>query len=207
MESGFAPWETSWHQALYGPEGFYRRPEGPAGHFSTSVGGVPHAASVMASAVVALARRHDLRTIVDLGAARGAFITAVHRLGPGMRCVGVDVVDRPHDLSEEIEWMISPGGAELPRDLSALKDTLVFAHEWLDVVPTPVAERDASGRWRHQHVDPGTGRTHLGDAVCGAQEQWLRRWTSTARVAEVGLSRDHALADLVDRVEDGLVVA
>ncbi|MGB3762128.1 MAG: SAM-dependent methyltransferase [Ornithinimicrobium sp.] len=207
MESGFVPWDTAWHQALYGPEGFYRRPEGPTGHFSTSVGGVPHAPSVMASAVVALARRHDLGTVVDVGAARGDFITAVHRLGPDLRCVGVDIVDRPRDLSQEIEWVISPGGAELPPQISALEGTLVFAHEWLDVVPTAVAQRDASGRWHQQHVDPATGRTHLGEALAGAQEQWLQRWARRARVTEVGLNRDHALADLVDRVDDGLVVA
>ncbi|MEU1025014.1 hypothetical protein ABZ366_23525, partial [Streptomyces sp. NPDC005904] len=30
-------WREAAETALYGPEGFYRRPEGPAGHFRTSV--------------------------------------------------------------------------------------------------------------------------------------------------------------------------
>ena len=29
-------WEAAWRDALYGPVGFYRRPEGPAGHFRTA---------------------------------------------------------------------------------------------------------------------------------------------------------------------------
>ncbi len=207
MPSSFVPWDHAWHQALYGPQGFYRRPEGPAGHFSTSVDGIPHAPSVMASAVLALARRYDLETIVDLGAARGEFINEVKRIGPGMRYVGVDVVDRPRDLAQEIEWVVSPGGAELPRELSSLRGTLVFAHEWLDVVPTAVAQRDTSDRWRQQQVDLATGRTQLGGAVSSAQAQWLQRWAASARVAEVGLSRERALMDLVDRVEDGVVLA
>ena len=28
-------WREAWHQALYGPSGFYRAPSGPAGHFTT----------------------------------------------------------------------------------------------------------------------------------------------------------------------------
>jgi hypothetical protein len=30
------PWEQAWDEALFGPNGFYRRPEGPAAHFRTA---------------------------------------------------------------------------------------------------------------------------------------------------------------------------
>ena len=33
------PWREAWHDALYGPHGFYRGPPGPAGHFTTSTHG------------------------------------------------------------------------------------------------------------------------------------------------------------------------
>ncbi len=212
MDSGCLPWDVAWHAALYGPRGFYRRAEGPAGHFSTSVGGIPHAPAVMATAVVTLARQYGLDTIIDIGAARGDFITAIHHVAPGMRCVGVDVVDRPENLANEIGWILSPGGSKLPREVSGLRATLVFAHEWLDVVPTTVAQRDASSQWRRQHVEVGTGDTRLGEPVSGAELAWLERWVAQtevteARVVEMGLSRDQALVDLIDRVEHGLVVA
>ena len=40
------PWSrprgrTAWQHALYGPDGFYRQPVGPAGHFATSTQGGP----------------------------------------------------------------------------------------------------------------------------------------------------------------------
>lgn len=222
VNAEFLPWDVAWHEALYGTDGFYRRSEGPAGHFSTSVGGIPHAPSVMAAAVVGLARRHQLDTIIDIGAARGEFITTVHALDPGMRCVGIDVVDRPHDLSDDIDWVLSPGGSALPAQLTGLRATLVLAHEWLDVVPTTVAERDNSGRWCRVHVEISTGAAQRGEPVTGAELAWLERWASQVgavepaeagvhahrvRIVEVGLRRDAAFADLVDRVEHGVVVA
>ncbi len=54
------PWEVAWQDALYGHRGFYRRTEGPGGHFATSAQGLPHGTALLASAVVALARRHRL---------------------------------------------------------------------------------------------------------------------------------------------------
>ena len=37
----YLPWEQAWAEALYGPRGFYRRPEGPAGHFRTAAHAAP----------------------------------------------------------------------------------------------------------------------------------------------------------------------
>lgn len=217
------PWRQAWQDALYGPQGFYRTPEGPAGHFATSVAGIPHADAVMARAITTLARRHGLGTIVDLAAGRGSFTAAMAQAAPELSFVGVDIVDRPSDLPESIDWLVSPGGPALPAELLALTSTLIVAHEWLDVVPTTVAQRDTimnnSGTtgnhdvnnkdvWREVLVSPSTGEQGLGGKIQGSELEWLQTWVDPdTEVAEVGLSRDRAFADLMSRVDDGLVLA
>ncbi|MFE6778739.1 SAM-dependent methyltransferase [Streptomyces sp. NPDC057702] len=69
-------------RALYGPGGFYHRPEGPAGHFRTSV----HASPLYARAVATLLTRVDAAlghpvelALLDLGAGRGELLTGVLR--------------------------------------------------------------------------------------------------------------------------------
>ncbi|MGB8940477.1 MAG: hypothetical protein WCD21_09620, partial [Streptomyces sp.] len=66
--------------ALYGPDGFYLRPEGPAGHFRTSV----HVSPLFAGAVARLLCRVDEAldhpdelAFVDLGAGRGELTAGV----------------------------------------------------------------------------------------------------------------------------------
>ncbi|TGA91604.1 hypothetical protein E4099_28155, partial [Streptomyces palmae] len=78
--SGWIGWRTATEQALYGPGGFFRRPEGPAGHFRTSV----HASARYAEAVAELLRRVDTAlgrpaelALVDIGAGRGELLTGV----------------------------------------------------------------------------------------------------------------------------------
>ena len=70
------PWEVAWGEALYGPDGFYRREVGPAGHFTTSAHGPLGAA--FASALLTLAAREGLGTIVDFGAGRGELLGHLH---------------------------------------------------------------------------------------------------------------------------------
>jgi SAM-dependent MidA family methyltransferase len=209
MDQGLrsVPWEVAWQEALYGPCGFYRRPEGPAGHFATSAQGLPHGTALLASAVVALARRHRLAHVVDVGAGRGELATAVSRLLPALRVTAVDVVDRPPGVAPSVGWVRSPGGAALPASLTGLRGALVVAHEWLDVVPCTVVTRD-DGVWRVLTVDPTTGQESPGGPPTHDQAAWLDRWmVPSARRAEVGLARDLAWADLVSRVETGMVVA
>ncbi len=203
------PWGQAWHEALYGRRGFYRAPEGPAGHFATSVAGIPHADVVMARAITTLARRHEVHTIVDLAAGRGEFTRAMAHAAPELSFVGVDIVDRPHGLPEGIGWMVSPGGASLPQGLTGLTSTLVVAHEWLDVVPTTVAQRDHDDHvWREVLVRPSDGEQSQGQAIGGPELDWLQAWVGPdINVAEVGLSRDRAFADVVSRVVNGLVLA
>lgn len=66
-------WLRATERALYGPGGFYLRPEGPAAHFRTSV----HASPLFAAAVARLLAEvaEELGTsevdLVDVGAGRG----------------------------------------------------------------------------------------------------------------------------------------
>ena len=135
---------------------------------------------------------------------------SVHGEGGGRtRVVGVDVVDRPPGLDADIDWVRSPGGPDLPDGLRGLTNALVVAHEWLDVVPCTIAEVDDDGTLREVLVDPATGEESAGPAVEPADRLWAEQhWAATApgdRV-EVGRSRDAAWADLVARVDTGLVV-
>ncbi|HKJ11256.1 MAG TPA: SAM-dependent methyltransferase [Ornithinimicrobium sp.] len=197
------PWPRAWQQALYGPHGFYRRRDGPAGHFSTSVAGIPHAGAVMARALAALATRLGRTTVVDLGAGRGELIAHLARAAPHLRAVGVDVVAAPPDLPASVQWWVSPGGEDLPPELDGLTGALVVAHEWLDVVPTTVARRDLFGVWRAGHVNVSTGEESWPHPVREEERAWLEAWADAdTEIAEVGLARERALAALRRSVRD-----
>lgn len=204
------PWSDAWHRALYGVDGFYRDPGGPAAHFATSAQGTPGAGVVFARAVVQLARQRGLSSFVDVGCGRGELLSAVHELAPELRCLGVDVCPRPA-LDPDIEWLTSPGGARLPDDLAGLDGALVLANEWLDVVPCTVAEWDADRQLREVLVSPLTGQERLGPHLKGASLAWCQRyWPETTRPhdrVEVGLTRDDAWADLLARLRSGVAVA
>lgn len=89
------PWQQAWQQALYGPGGFYLRPEGPAGHFRTAC----HAgAAVLAPALIRLATEAGCTAVVDVGAGRGELLTALAALGPAT----AGVIDLPDDLPPDL---------------------------------------------------------------------------------------------------------
>ena len=169
---------------------------------------------------------HPVRVVVDLGAGRGELAThliaALEHSGsryavapprdesPRPRVVAVDVVDRPEGLDEHVEWLRSPGGAGLPPELTDLRDALVVAHEWLDVVPCTVAEVDADGTPREVLVDPTSGEECLGGSLTAADRRWVDTHWPTTRPGdriEVGRARDEAWSDLVSRVASGTLVA
>ncbi|MBV1941559.1 SAM-dependent methyltransferase [Streptomyces sp. BV286] len=224
-------WRAATEDALYGPRGFYRRPEGPAGHFRTSV----HASPLFARAVArllglvdeALAHPAEL-AFVDMGAGRGELVTGVLRALPAdvaarVRGYAVERAARPAGLDHRIEWLPEP-----PPGVTGL----MFANEWLDNVPLDVAEVDAHGVPRLVLVGPD-GTECLGGPVRGADAAWLRRWwplTGTADDpapaerpapeglfagdspseglrAEIGLPRDTAWASAVAGLGRGLAVA
>jgi hypothetical protein len=187
-------WREAWSEALYGPDGFFRR-ERAGDHFRTSA----HASGLFAQAVLALVRRTGLTAVTDVGAGGGELLTALQTLAPGrLDLLGIDLAPRPPGLPAEIGWHDALGG-EL--------DGLVIANEWLDNIPCDVVEADLDGAVRYVHVDPGTGEEALGEEC---HEQWLRRWwplSGTGARAEIGSARDRAWADVVRRLRHGLAVA
>ncbi len=204
------PWREAWHEALYGPRGFYRGVEGPAGHFTTSTHG-PLGAQ-LAEALGHLADREGVHQVVDVGCGRGELLTHLALQRPDLRLTGVDVVPRPANLPDAVAWWRSPGGGDLPAVLTDLDDVLVVAHEWLDVVPCTVAEVVGPGRLAVVLVDPRTGEESAGGALTDDELGWCaRHWPVGdlpvgARV-EVGLARDVAWRDLVSRVRAGTLLA
>ncbi|MEU6015157.1 SAM-dependent methyltransferase [Streptomyces sp. NPDC047515] len=210
MTDEWRGWQEAAEAALYGDGGFYRSPEGPAGHFRTSV----HASSLFASAVARLLVRtaRELGTgsvdLVDLGAGRGELLTGVLAAlpaagagGPDVRAYAVELAARPAGLDPRITWCAEP-----PRGTHGL----LFANEWLDNVPTEVAETDADGVDRYVLVRTADGAERLGEPVTGADAEWLRRWWPSAGPgsrAEIGRPRDEAWARAVSSLAGGLAVA
>ena len=216
---GWRPWREAWWAALYGEHGFYRRGEGPAGHFSTSATAGGGVAEEFARALWRLAADHGCTTIVDVGAGRGELLRALSlspwrpagRHAAPTELIGVDVVDRPAGLPGQIDWLTAAGGAQLPEQLTGLRATLVVANEWLDVVPVDLLEVDLAGRLRVVEVD-AVGTERLGDPPDEATLAWCEQWWPVTDAepgtrVEVGASRDRAWADLVGRVDTGLCLA
>ncbi|MEU2439165.1 SAM-dependent methyltransferase [Streptomyces rubradiris] len=202
-------WRAAAGTALYGPGGFYRRPEGPAGHFRTSV----HASPLFARAVARLLCRVDaalgrpaVLDFVDMGAGRGELARGVLAALPAevaarTRAYAVEIAERPAGLDERIVWR-----GEIPDEVTGL----LFANEWLDNVPVDVVEVDAAGVPRLVLV-ARDGSERLGEPVTGAAADWLARWwplpAEEGLRAEVGLPRDEAWASAVARLARGLAVA
>lgn len=210
MTDDWHGWQEAAETALYGDGGFYRSPEGPAGHFRTSV----HASPLFAAAVARLLVRTavELGTgavdLVDLGAGRGELLTgvlaalpAVGGDGLAVRAYAVELAARPCGLDPRVEWCATP-----PQGVRGL----LFANEWLDNVPTPVAETDPAGVDRYVLVRPSDGTERLGEPVSGADARWLSRWWPSAGPgsrAEIGRPRDEAWARAVSTLSGGLAVA
>ncbi|MEY9859094.1 SAM-dependent MidA family methyltransferase [Catenulispora sp. GAS73] len=224
-------WRAAMDQALYGPDGFYRRPgAGPAAHFRTSAHN-----PVFAEAVGRLLLRVDRRLgaperldFVDMAAGRGELATGVVRwltaeapeVAERLRAVAVDLGPRPEGLPAAVEWSgTAPSGVV----------GLLLANEWLDNVVCDVAEVGPDGVARIVEVDPGSGTERLAAVPDAAQREWLERWwplgdasgarteigdssgagvsASSGARAEIGLDRDAAWRSAVDRLDRGLAVA
>ncbi|MFK4065023.1 SAM-dependent methyltransferase [Streptomyces sp. NPDC029674] len=202
-------WREATEAALYGPVGFYRRSEGPAAHFRTSV----HASPLYAGAVARLLTRLDTElghpdevAFVDMGAGHGELASGVLAALPAevaarVRAYAVERAERPAGLDERVEWRDAP-----PDGVTGL----LFANEWLDNVPLDVAEVAADGTARRVLVrDDGTET--LGGPVEGPDADWLARWwpldSEPGLRAEIGRPRDEAWAAAVASLRRGLAVA
>ncbi|MFJ9040882.1 SAM-dependent methyltransferase [Streptomyces sp. NPDC102406] len=209
-QGGSTGWREATEAALYGPHGFYRRPEGPAAHFRTSV----HASPLFAGAVARLLCQVDAvlgepaeLVFVDLGAGHGELVSGVLRELPEevaarVRAVAVEKADRPSGLDHRIEWR-----SEAPAGVQGL----LFANEWLDNVPLDVVETDADGTPRLVLVRED-GTESLDTAPLDAQRRrWLDLWwplpAEPGLRAEVGRPRDEAWSAAVGTLERGLAVA
>lgn len=209
VDGDWPGWRKATQDALYGPGGFYRGPEGPAGHFRTSV----HASPLYARAVALLLHHVDealghppALDFVDMGAGRGELTVGVLAALPSdvaarTRAYGVDLAERPAGLPDRVTWLAEP-----PARITGL----LFANEWLDNVPVEVAETDAAGVTRTVLVRPD-GTELPGPPVAGAEAGWLARWWplegAVGLRGEIGLPRDEAWASAVSRLERGLAVA
>jgi SAM-dependent MidA family methyltransferase len=207
----FQLWSEATRTALYGHGGFFHRPEGPAGHFRTSV----HASPLFAVAVAELLRAVDAALdhpdqldFVDVGAGRGELLLGVaaqvagSELAERLRLWAVELAQRPTELAPEVEW-----SAELPTDTVGL----LLANEWLDSVPVDVVEASPDGP-RRVLVDPVSGEESPGGPAGLRDAGWLARWWPLAVGvegcrAEVGFPRDAAWATAVGSLRRGLAVA
>ncbi|WP_345044656.1 SAM-dependent methyltransferase [Streptomyces sannanensis] len=205
MSDEWRGWREATEEALYGPDGFYLRPEGPAGHFRTSVHASPLFAAAVARLLTQVADEIDGPTgLVDVGAGRGELLTGVLAALPAgteVRAYAVERAARPAGLDPRIEWVAEP-----PTGVRGL----LFANEWLDNVPVDVAEADEDGIPRYVLVRTD-GEERLGDPVTGADAEWLDRWWPLAdrpcARAEIGRPRDEAWERAVGTLDAGLAVA
>lgn len=188
-----ATFGAAWADALYGPNGFYRR-ERPVDHFRTSV----HASPLFADALARIARDRGLTAVVDLGSGDGELLARIDAgYADEFDLLGVDLRPRPRTLPAAVGWS---------EDLPASFDGLLVANEYLDDVPCDVIEVDEHGVARVVLVD-AMGAETLGDPY---EAPWLERWwplTEPGARAEVGVPRDDAWADAVARIGDGVAIA
>ena len=187
-------------EALYGEEGFYRRPGTPARHFRTAAHTSPLWAAAWAGLAERVAADVDAMTVVEVGAGAGELIGGLAGLVPEhWRLVAVEMCPRPPRLPGRVEWTDT-----VPSSF----DGLLVAVEWLDVVPVEVVERTEEGV--HVVEVSADGRERIGRRVDPDAADWLRQWWPPAEVgdrAEVGRSRDVAWRDAVGHLRRGVAVA
>lgn len=126
-------------------------------------------------------------------------------LGLRARLTGIDVRERPIDLSNDIVWVV----ADATRDRLPAVRGLVMAHEWLDEVPLDIAQRDAHGQDRIVLVEED-GCESLGAAPAADVNAWMAAWWplhAEGERAEIGISRDAAWVRLCAMVESGTLLA
>ncbi|NQU37400.1 MAG: SAM-dependent methyltransferase [Actinobacteria bacterium] len=210
-------WRQAWEAAAFGESGFYRRVDcRPADHFRTSahVGGpFVHAIFDRLRAVDERLAHPPTLTVVDVGAGGAELLNALAdlirvddpALAGRVELIGVDMRDRPKQLSADIGWIseLAPDG--VPTDITGV----IIATELLDDIPLDIAERDATGDWRYVRLD-GTRAVSLGEVLTSADHEWVETFASqddlpgTPRAqVEIGSTRDAVGSELANRLVDG----
>lgn len=169
-----------------------------------------------------LAHRPDISTVVDIGAGDGRLLTEIAALAPATRLIALDLRPAPPTVGSAIAWQRGcwdvetaawqpanrAGSVPLRRILPVEEPLAIIAAEWLDELPTVVAER-TSGGWREVRVRPD-GSEAAGDPVQRADADWLDRWwpAEPVRRAESGRTRDQAWTAVIDclRPAGGLAI-
>src|SRR5688500_11663685 len=134
-------------EALYGAEGFFRRPNGgPAAHFRTSAIASPLFGTAILRLLVAVDEalgRPGRLDVIDIGAGSAHLLRRLAVLAPAymaqrMHLGAVEVAARPVDLPDHITWYdrLPPPGTVTG---------LLLATEWLDNVPLDIAQVDDAG--------------------------------------------------------------
>lgn len=204
-------WRQAADQALYGPDGFFRRQGADvAEHFRTSVAvGTTFAAALLRllAEVDEALGRPDRLDVVDVGAGGGQLLRLLGRAAePGLRARlrlhAVELTDPPPDLPDDITWSATP-----PVGISGL----LVGNEVLDNVPLDVVVLTAQGP-RLLLVDPASGREQPGPPPSEDDLAWLRAWWPLDRAevgsrAEIGRPRDEVWAGAVGSLAGGVAVA
>lgn len=212
-EHEWLPWRAAMDRALYGDGGFYHRVEGgPGHHFRTSSTASVHFARALlrlAAHVDAALDFPDPFWLIEVAAARGALLTAMHahveavapQLAPRLRLVGVEVAARPVGLDPAIDWL------SRLEDVSPRPVGLIIANEWLDNITVDVVEQTEHGA---ALVEVRTdGQERAGAPVDTDQQRWLDEWwplCDEGERAEIGSARDSAWLRTVAHLSRGLAV-
>lgn len=216
-------WSLAWNDALFGPDGFYRT-QSPQAHFATAIEGVPGTAAVLADALIGFMTAQGLHTFVDLGAGRGTLATVIADRATTIRTVAMDIRSRPDRLEQDpavllpanMEWVkLPPGQAGRPtlrRRLARLDDALVFAHEWLDVLPCEIVEVGSDGDLYYVMIDTLCGTQRRGGRIHHRDRDWCQRhWPTsdlvTGNRVEIGRSRDSWWSLVTKSLGSGIAIA
>jgi len=206
-------WRAAMTEALYGAEGFFRRPDGgAAAHFRTSAIASPLFGTAILRLLVAVDEalgRPGRLDLIDIGAGSAHLLRRLAILAPAymaqrMHLGAVEVTARPMDLPDHIAWYdrLPPPGSVTG---------LLLATEWLDNVPLDIAQVDDAGSLRYVLVEPATGHEVVGGHVAEADAAWATRWWSETpwkegtRV-ELGGPRDEAWASAVASLGRGVAL-
>ena len=202
--SPYIPWINAWEGAAFGPNSFYgefgSKGKNPYEHFRTAVASNPDLAGELFPYLLETYKYCGSPSqflILDVGGSDGSLMS---RLQPLIREKGLNWKTQIFDVS-------SGDARKIPiRE----KFGVVIAHELLDDIPASVVEFDPDSTPRVVLVDPASGHEQLGESISQPESEWLNKWwpqTAPHARREVGITRDHTWAKLVNIFSVGRAIA